>query len=425
MKVFNYKVILNILVVASLWTIAGVEFEITPLIPTIFSIEFVEKINRSLLLLAYSFLAAYIFYIVTTVLPRKVLIYRSKKILAQQVHTLLYEMFVMINQILYMFDIKKNIVDVEERDLLCINGDTTKTHKGFYGTKEYWNVWGKKGKQFTGLGSMEFDYPENIYKVLSKIPVSIQKIRASNPNFYVDEEFAEILASIETSKIIELYAEKKNPLFLFAHSSRDLYEFILDYKRLLKKGYDKVYRNTYHEIHIYTPEENAMVPINRQKWRNIGAPRLNKIISLSPYIVYNNLSDNAKSIVAEMNSGLIISGNTQRKQYSLSSTKDEIYVDDNCKCIIIIDELLSKKTIKKFISTNTEKIIILVKPNIIYATKAEYFKNKVVTKGVYVICYRTSLSLLGLKINTKYPTIQMTRNISSNVNDIMENYIED
>lgn len=424
MKIFNYKIILNILVIISLWTIAGVEFEITPLIPTFLSIEIVEKLNRSFLLLAYSFIAAYIFYIVTTVLPRKMLISRSKKILAQQVHTLLYEMFVMISQILYMFDIKKDILDVEERDLLCINGNTTKTHKGFYGTKEYWNTWGKKGKQFTGLGSMEFDYPENIYKVLSKIPASIQKIRASNPNFYIDEEFAEILSSIETSKIIELYANKKNSLFLFAHSSRDLYELISDYKRLLKKGYGKVHRNSYHKIHIYTPEENAMVPIRRLELRGIGTPRLNKIMSLAPCVVYNNLSDNAKSIVAEMNSGFIVSGSDKRKQYLLFPTKDEIRADDNCKCIIIIDELLPKKTIKKFINSNTNKIIILLKPNTVHTTKSGCFKNRTITNGVYVVRYRTALSLFGLKFNTKSPTIQMLRTVSSNINDAMENYTE-
>lgn len=424
MRFFNYRVILYILVIVSFWVIASVELEVVPLIPTFFSIEFVEKMNRILLSIAFSFLAAYIFYVVTTVLPRKMLIYRSKKILAQQVHTLLYEMFVIINQILYVFDIKKDILEVQERDLLCINGDTTKTHSGFYDTREYWNVWGKKGQQFTGLGSIEFEYPENIHKALSKIPKSIQKIRTANPNFHIDEEFAEILSSIETSKVIELYSDKKNSLFLFAHSSRDLYNFIFDYKRLLKKGYSKIHRNSYHEIHIYTPKENAMVPICRQELLHIGAQRIHKIISLSPCIVYNKLSDNAKNIISEMNSGFILNGNTKRKQYLLLSTRDKINVDDN-KCIIIIDELLSKKEVKEFTKMNTKKVIILVKPSVFFTTKSGRFQKKVITNGVYTIRYRSYFSLFGRKYNTKYPTTQMIQTISSNINDVMKNYIED
>jgi len=424
MRIFNYRIILYIFVVASFWIIASVELEVAPLIPTFFSIELVEKINRVLSSIAFSFLAAYIFYVITTVLPRKMLIYRSKKILAQQVYTLLYEMFVMISQILYVFDIKKEILDIKEKDLFRINGDTTKKHEGFYGTQEYWNRWTKKRKKIPGLGSMEFKYPENIYKALSKIPKSIEKIRASNPNFYIDEEFAEILSSIETSKVIELYSDKKNPLFLFANSSKHLYNFILDYKRLLKKGYGKVYRNSYHKIHIYTPEENAMVPIRRKELLSIGAPRLRKIISLSPCIVYNDLSDNAKNIISQMNRGNILLGHTIRKQYLLFQTRDKINVDKN-RCIVILDDLLPKNEVKKFINTNAEKVIILIKPSILYATKSGSFKKKVITNGVYIIYYRTDFSLLRFKFNAKYPTTQMMQAIESNVNDIMENYTED
>lgn len=336
-------------------------------------------------------------------------------------------MFVLLNHILYVFDIKKDLLDIQEKDLLPINGDTSKTYKGYYGTTEHWNIWSKKGKQFTGFGSLEFEYPDSISKTLSNIPILIQKIRAFNPNFYIDEEFAEILSSIETSKVIELYANKKNALFLFADSSQYLYKLISDYKRLLKKGYSKVHRNSFHKIHIYTPEENAIVPINRKKLLSIGSPRLKKIMSLFPCIIYNNQSDTAKSIVAEMNSGFIIDmeGKNRSKTYVPLSTQNEISINDNCKCIIIIDRKLSKRIINNLINSNAGKIIILITSNICHTTKCGRFKNKIITKGTYKVYCRTAFSFLGLKYNTKYPTPQMIRTISSNIEDIMENSTEE
>ena len=59
-------------------------------------------------------------------------------------------------------------------------------------------------------------------------------MRKSNPNYSVDEHFAEILSSIETNKIIELYADKKQHLFLYSDSSKYLYELLTNYKNLLR-----------------------------------------------------------------------------------------------------------------------------------------------------------------------------------------------
>lgn len=424
MNLLGHKKILYILVILSIWIIASVELKVIPLIPTSLSIDFSERLNRTLLSLANSFLAAYIFYILTTVLPRKALIYRSKKISAQQVHTLLYEIFVMINQILYIFNINKDILDIYEKDLLPINENTTKTYKGYYGTTEYCNTWYKKGKQITGFEYIEFEYPNNIYTILSKIPTLIQQIRTSNPNFHVDEEFAEILSSIETNKTIELYANKKNRLFLYSDTSKYLYKLVLDYKRLLKKGYSKEFRNSFHKIHIYTPEENAMVPIHRRESRSSANSLLKQIISLSPYIIYNNQSITANSIVAEMNSGYILDrkGKYIGKVYTLLSTQNEIYINDNCKCIIIIDIQLSKQTISSIISTNIDKIIILIRPSSCHTTKRGYFKNKQINNGIYKIYYRSKISFLGFKFNTQYPTISIIHTICYNAENIMRNY---
>ncbi len=421
MRQLNHKYILLILVIISIWSIASIELEILPLIPTSFSTEFAAKLNRMLISLAYSFFAAYIFYIVTIVLPRRMLILRGKKILAQQVHTLLYKMFVMINQILFIFDVQKDILDVEEKDLLPVDGDTTKKYKGFYGTSEHWNNWRKKGERFTGFGSMDFEYPANVVRALTEIPTLIHEIRASNPNFHVDEEFAEILSSIETSKIIEWYAEGKKPIFLFSHSHTYLFKLIYDYRRLLKKGYNRIYKDSYHKIHIYTEEECKMVPIERAKWRDVASSHTSKMLSLLPYIVYNNTSNTSKSIVAYLNRGYIMNekGEKTGKLYTISPIQKAINIDDSCKCIIIITEQISQKQINDLKNKNIDKLIILLSPSIIRTTKQGCFTKNTSSKNEYKIYYRTEFSLLGFKISSKYPTRQVISSISANINDIL------
>ena len=122
--------------------------------PSHFSEAIVEKINRTLLSLAYSIIAAYIFYFVTVVVPLWIQIGKSKRILSYEVYFFLEDLYILINQILYVYKIDKNIDDLEEKDLLCING-TVKNHiEGGYDIQTYWNSIWHKGKKYTGLGTV-------------------------------------------------------------------------------------------------------------------------------------------------------------------------------------------------------------------------------------------------------------------------------
>lgn len=75
--------------------------------PSHFSEAIVEKINRTLLSLAYSIIAAYIFYFVTVVVPLWIQIGKSKRILSYEVYFFLEDLYILINQILYVYKIDK------------------------------------------------------------------------------------------------------------------------------------------------------------------------------------------------------------------------------------------------------------------------------------------------------------------------------
>ena len=280
----------------------SVELEVVPPIPSYFSDSLTQKINSSLLTLSYSVLAAYVFYWFTSFLPRKITIYRSKKILSKQVNRLLYELFVLIHQIFYVFEIDKRIEEIEEKDLLHIDGDISRSLKGVYETGVHWRRFWKRGKKFTGLAWMEFVYPEGIKKKLSEIPNYIGKIRASSPNFDADEVFAETLASIETNKIIEWYSsEEKNKMFLYTGSSTELFNLINDYKRLLSLGYQKMFRNSYNTIRFYTKKEIEDIPKKRERLLLSFAPQPGLLKLLNPCIIYNPDYVDARAVISELN----------------------------------------------------------------------------------------------------------------------------
>lgn len=418
MQSFNYRIILYSLVAFSLWGICSIELEIVPKIPSPFSVEFTEKINHILLSLSYSILSAYIFYEATSELPRKVQIHRSKKILGQYVYNLISDLFVMINQILYVFDIKKDILDVKEKDLAPINTETSKKYNGYYGIFDYKNTLFGKGKYLTGINGLKFTFPDSIYDTLNKIPVLIQKMRKSNPNYSVDEHFAEILSSIETNKIIELYADKKQPLFLYSDSSKYLYELLINYKNLLKTGYCKTYRNCFQQIRFFTQEENDNIQIRRDKLRTIANQRFMPIYVLSPCILYDNSCNISKSIVATLNNGLVINKNdkTIGKQYKTQPITDN-EIDDECKCIIlVINWQISPQIINNIIDSNKGKLIIIVKPSIYYTSKHKYFKKQ---NGAYIVFYRSEFSFFRLKFNSQYPSNKTMGIICSNIDAIL------
>lgn len=405
-KIINHRLWLGVFVIVSVWIVFSVELKIVPLIPSSLSNSFLLGFNRALLALAYSFLAAFIFYLITTVLPRKILIYRSKKILSKQVHWLLYELFVLINQILYSFKIGKSINEIEEKDLLCIDGDVSKNIKGYYSTGEYRKQICRKAKQFTGFGDMPFCFPDDVLKKLGEIPKLIKKIREANPNYHIDEAFAEILSSIETNKIIEWHGTGGNKMFLFANSSNELYNLIFDYNRLLKIKYHKLFRQSFHRIYFYTQEEIQNIPQKTASFFEELAPVKNKSMALNACIVYNPQYYDSKAIISKLNSGCIITANGTKKEFQLMDfSNGRIQTPDNSRCVIIIEEQISSIIIKEWVEANKgSRIIILLKSNIFTSSNKDKYKNKITGLDVYKVYYRKPISLLGLHLFTKYPT---------------------
>ena len=65
------NVILKILMLLSLWTILAVQLHWLPLVGSCLCKETAQAINNALLTLSYSYIAAFVFYLLTNVLPTK------------------------------------------------------------------------------------------------------------------------------------------------------------------------------------------------------------------------------------------------------------------------------------------------------------------------------------------------------------------
>lgn len=409
-----YKIIFWLVLFISSYTVLGIELNLLPLMPSHFSEAIVEKINRTLLSLAYSIIAAYIFYFVTVVVPLWIQIGKSKRILSYEVYFFLEDLYILINQILYVYKIDKNIDDLEEKDLLCING-TVKNHiEGGYDIQTYWNSIWHKGKKYTGLGNMSFIYPDDILKKLSEIPKRIEKIRLVNPNFFVDMEFAQLLSFIETNKLRYYYKpveELKTNMpipFVYANSAEELYKLIIWYRLLNKTGYHKCYRNTYNVIELYNKEELDRRRSDSFKyWDEHIVTILEKENSFHPFIMINSNIRDSVIIANELG--------YQWLEYDKWNN-----IQESNRCVIIITDGIPSKVINQFCRRNKGKrIIILLYPSLFYSTGDKKYNQGIQTSfKKYSIYYRSSRKIGFIELNKKYPmhsTLQTIRTMIINI----------
>lgn len=399
MKNLIYKIIFWLVLFISSYAVLGIELNLLPLMPSHFSEVIVEKINRALLSLAYSIIAAYIFYFVTVVVPLWIQIGKSKRILSHEVYFFLEDLYILINQILYVYKIDKNIDDLEEKDLLCINGTVKNRIEGGYDIDTYWNSIWNKGKNCTGLGNMSFVYPDDILKKLSEIPKKIEKIRQVNPNFFVDMEFAQLLSFIETNKLRYYYkpVEELKPNmpvpFLYADSAEELFKLVIGYRLLNKIGYHKYFRNTYNIIEFYTKEElNKKRGDSSKYWDEHIAPILEKENSFHPLIIMNSNIRDSVIIANELG-------------YECLEYDKWNNVQEFNKCVIIITNGIPSKVVNQFCRTNSGKrIIILLNPSLFFSSSnKKYYEGMQTSYKTYSIYYRSSKKIGFMELNKKYP----------------------
>jgi len=380
--------------------------------------------NKSIVFeIAIGIVVSYIFYVFIEIIPRMLRIHRSKKILAFQVHWLLYELFVLINQILFAFDIEMPINKVQEKDLLHIDGDMTKVFDGVYETSEHYNQFWKKGKQISGFSDMRFKFPDEIVSNLAKLTESIDNIRKSNPNFYVDDKFAEILSSIETNKLIEWYVNKKHKIFQFGGTCMQLYSLVNDYNRLTKLNYHKLYHDSYQRIHFYTQQEILNIPKEMNQFYAEVAAKINRTISLIPCIIYNPKYSDSRALITELDQK-IVSSKGMQKRFFLYVYDNEISPPLSSKCVVIIGAQIPKKQIKEYIKNNKDnKVIILLKSNGLFTSNK--FKDKTTRIGLHIIHYRKPLRLFGILFFRKHPTRNEIGYARFNVFQIMGNFSQE
>lgn len=414
-KLSGYKFCFWLVFITSIWIIGSIELELLPLIPCHFSFLFVNKINKILLLLSYSIVAAYIFYYITSVLPTQFQIYKSKHILAKKVYSFLRKLEIIINQILYVYNIEETIENIEEKNLLCINGKVKIGLEAGYDIQTYCKKFLGKGERVTGFTQIPFKFPDDLLKELAQIPLEIKEIRETNPLFFVDSEFAEILASIETNKLRQYYQNNglKMPLpFIYADSSHELFKLIVAYKKLKKLKYHIFFRNTYNKIDCYSKEDfikkTNETTIN---WNSKIVPMLKKEEALKSVIILNTDIENSKIVAKEL-------------KYKTIEFSNMASLSFDYKCVIIICEGVPIRVLTEFCKENKEKrMIILLKSNLIFTTKAKVYENVKTDLRVYSIYYRSSQKILKYRLYSKYPTFRTIQRIDHIILNIIRGYI--
>lgn len=361
-------------------------------------------------------MTAYVFFYFTSVLPRLIAINRSKKISGEQVHWILYDLFVLINQILNVYEIKSLIDKVQERELIHIDGNKKNNISGFYKISEHWRSYLKKRKQFTGVADMPFQFPDTVYGNLANIPVRISKLRQLNSNYQVDESFSEILSSIETSRIIEWYANGKNEMFRFANSSQEMYSQILDYRRLKKLSYHLKFRNSFTKIHFYTKEEIENIKNEQDRFHEKLVAIRQKQVRLNPCIIYNNKCEDYIPILSLLRI---------RNFHIYEEYDKEILPFEENHCLVIIEKGIPASIIKDFTRKNRkDKLIIKLRPHYFKSTKLDKYKDKETKNGVYILYYRVPIELGKIVLFKANPTRSILDRLKVNYHEIITNFKE-
>lgn len=404
----NYKFWILLIFGLSLYIIISIELGYLPLIPS-FIPEDTEKFNRIFLSIGYSLFAAVVFYYFSVVFPRQIQIRRNKQISGKEVRNLLYELFVLIKQILFVFEIEKDLKEIDERDLLSLNGNSTKEYIGYYRTETFYNTLWEKRKKLKGLSEVSFEFPESVIFSLSIIPKTIKQIRESNPNFYIDPQFSEILSSIETNNLIKWYANKEYSFLLFQDSSEAFYSLIQDYIRLKKLGYQQL--KVYFEIYFYNDAEKKEIK-GKNKIKDFLTERINmetKKEILQPLLIFNSENENFEVF---------------KHQSTIDSIKIVDYkkvtdYDSLNRCIIIFSEGIPKIKMKEFIKGyRNRELLIIIQPSLFFSSKSKKFNGVSIKRGIYFIQYKSSYLLF----NKKRPNKSDSAQINNIIYEILKNY---
>lgn len=399
---------LILVLVLTIWMILWIEFQIIPLIPSIFEKPHVDKINNIILILSYSIIAAYIFYYFTSIVPRNLEIKRSKTLLYKTVKfSLLNDLRLIISFILDVYDVKLKIAEVEEKHLLHIDGNIKEHYKRYYtSTKdEVRPIPTQENKD--DFNTIELTFPDVIIKKLGTLPKVIDSIKKTNPNYHNDEVFGAAITSIETNELIEWYFKKNNKLFIFASSAEQIFQLILDYRTLLRLNYQNNKNNKeyiYH--HFYSNNEVDTTPYTLEKHSEKLEPTFKKLDYLNPIFIFNPINYEARAINSVINKG----GYYSIKRGTRPPFTKVIWHEDidttafygKTKIIVIVVSGINRKSTKKIVAKFKDQALVLLLYPSIFTNKNNHLnKKKSIEKGVYKIKYKSSPKIIG---TSKYPT---------------------
>ena len=404
----NINKYLVAILLLTIWMILWIEFQIIPLIPSIFEEFYNEKINKIVLILSYSIISAYIFYYFTSILPRKIEIKRSKTLLYATVKfSLLNDLRLIISSILDAYDINLKIDEVEEKHLLHIDGNIKEPNRRYWkSTKDGIRPTPPKGSKedFRAVG---LTFPDVIIKKLGTLRDVVATIKKTNPNYHNDEVFAATISSIESNKLIDWYYIKKNKPFTFRLSAENIFQLIVDYRTLISLNYQKNPNNkeyVYH--HFYSSEEVDTTPYTEKKHSEKLQPTIQKLDQLKPVFIYNPNDYDARAINSVINDasyrtierGFVSTFTKIRWQNTMNNN----VITNKTNFIVIVVSGIEKKELKKVVSKfKSTALILLITPSL-FSRNNNHLKNKTFTeKGVFKINYKSSSKIFG---NSKNPT---------------------
>lgn len=403
------SIVLCLLALLSIWPILSIDLRIIPLITCKQSTIFTDGCNRAILSISYSFLAAFVFYIVTILIPHYLAVRHSRKVIAKNVYDLLSELYIEIEIVLFNCNINKNINTITKNEAMSIkNQQHADSASGFYISEKRHKRTKKNFINFKLPSINQFSFPKNFKSFLSHLPQTINNIRKLYPKYTIDENFSEIISCIESSALINI-ANKNDDIFSYQEFPEELYKLIENFRALYKLNYHSKIMDTILQIECFSQNRIKETFAVYNMLHNVT--NFNECCKkLEPIIIYNSEYQNANKIINTM-PPLCQSFSTTECTGNIPT------ILDKSRFIIVIEKGLPRNILNMIPISKDGTIIIHIRAKELLGNKKIY--AQFLTKNDYCICYQDTFKIIKHQFFSKYPTAAVLSGIKDIVRKIM------
>ena len=461
------KVIRNLIIIVFCVSLVGtLKFSEAPLIyHKIFNLPVLNKMYCILKLLETKDLSRYkslydisvgllgstIFYFITVEIPYLLDFYYTKDLLGEEVENIRNNMFTIISEILFVYEIDRPLHKLNYKDVMCVDRSMKKPCYIKYNMTE------KRlfRKEDTVIKERN-PYPRGIQVRLQSVYDKVEELLELQLHNIKDERLSKILYELKRNKFINQYklekdniqgAKIENTQILFSslRAGDYFYDFIKLYRQLIRLKYNKkvkIQHMSYSKI-----DEKKIEQLNKEKDEKNKKLKL-KIEKLNVSLAYCKEDRNSRCIAEKIDKGIDIdksglyvdrknfNGEYEFEDFGVLKFVKVNKVDRDNKCnvmnkhadIMIIIYPLFHLYFYKIMRTillqnrmSKTKTIIFVPFTCLLGKK---IKNSIIHTCKYesVHFYRTSLRLGFIQLSSNFPNRKSIIDISDEIVEEIDKY---